>query len=301
MLTSLPIAENPSLKELHTSAFPLSILEAYDGFSEEYLLQNYIPVAFKKLYGNVLTYDRPFFWRWDCFEWRISLHYPRKNVLKKIIDYIENGYYVFLCVNEYYIPERHSYQNKYFNHEILIFGFNESENFFQTIAYDINGEYKTQKISFSDIDKAFRSNNEHFYKFFALKVRSSYNFHQITTKTLKKKLSRYLNTHNPRKGKNSYDALILLIVKSSGKIDMRSFRTLMERSALLLKSTTILSVPKDTSHLLRQNKRLGVLLFNQALKYNLTNNQSLKERIIQTLLEYARAETKIISTLVDVI
>ena len=57
----LPICESPQCLDLHTSAFPLSILNADSRFSERWLIQNLIPIEYAKRYGNVLTYDLPLF------------------------------------------------------------------------------------------------------------------------------------------------------------------------------------------------------------------------------------------------
>lgn len=92
----LPICESPQCLDLHTSAFPLSILNADSRFSERWLIQNLIPIEYAKRYGNVLTYDLPLFWFWKCFNFKISLHYPGKDVIKTICKRIEQGYYVFM-------------------------------------------------------------------------------------------------------------------------------------------------------------------------------------------------------------
>lgn len=136
-------------------------------------------------YDNALTYVRPYFWFWNCFEVKYSLHYPFKNVIKKAKDFLDKGYYVFLCVNEKYIPERVNYKSTYYNHEILIFGYNDETCKFDTIAYNDNKKYDTQKILYSDIDKAFRTDFEHFYKFYALKVKTNYKFDKISIPHMK--------------------------------------------------------------------------------------------------------------------
>ena len=80
MFKILPIEKEPSFRELHTSAYPLSILEASNTFSKKWLIQNFVNIAFKKEYDNALTYVRPYFWFWNCFKVKYSLHYPLKNV-----------------------------------------------------------------------------------------------------------------------------------------------------------------------------------------------------------------------------
>ena len=150
----LPICESPQCLDLHTSAFPLSILNADSRFSERWLIQNLIPIEYAKRYGNVLTYDLPLFWFWKCFNFKISLHYPGKDVIKTICKRIEQGYYVFLCVNEKYIPERAAYQLYNFKHEILIYGFCDEDQTFYTIAYNRHQDYMPQRIPMKVLYKA---------------------------------------------------------------------------------------------------------------------------------------------------
>lgn len=304
MYLSLPIEKDPSFRELHTSAYPLSILEIYQGFSKKWLIQNFVNIAFKKEYDNVLTYIRPYFWFWNCFEVKYSLHYPFKNVIKKIKAFLSKGYYVFLCVNEKYIPERIYYENTYYNHEILIFGYNDEKFEFDTIGYNDKKKYETQKIAYSNIDKAFRTDYEHFYKFYALKVKPNYNFDKTSTFHMKQSINMYLNTRNAKKGFNAYQYLreyIRSFLENGKQINMRSFRMIKERAAVMVLIPNYFKIDTYLDKLLKDNVRISETLFLLVLKWNRSPNTNIKESILNHINLYMINEkeffTKFLETL----
>lgn len=293
MFKILPIEKEPSFRELHTSAYPLSILEASNTFSKKWLIQNFVNIAFKKEYDNALTYVRPYFWFWNCFKVKYSLHYPLKNVIKKVKDFLDKDYYVFLCVNEEYIPERIYYKNAYYNHEILIFGYDDELNEFDTIAYNDKRKYDTQKVLFTDIDKAFRTDHEHLYKFYALRINPKYNFYQTSISSMKRGIKRYLHTKHSRKGVNAYQYLYKYVKPSLEKneqINMRSFRMLKERAQVFALIPEFFEINDSLNSLLNNNVHISESLFLMVLKWNRSINPNLIESILQCINTYMENE-----------
>ena len=293
MFKILPIEKEPSFRELHTSAYPLSILEASNTFSKKWFIQNFVNIAFKKEYDNALTYVRPYFWFWNCFKVKYSLHYPLKNVIKKVKDFLDKDYYVFLCVNEEYIPERIYYKNAYYNHEILIFGYDDELNEFDTIAYNDKRKYDTQKVLFTDIDKAFRTDHEHLYKFYALRINPKYNFYQTSISSMKRGIKRYLHTKHSRKGVNAYQYLYKYVKPSLEKneqINMRSFRMLKERAQVFALIPEFFEINDSLNSLLKNNVHISESLFLMVLKWNRSINPNLIESILQCINTYMENE-----------
>ena len=293
MFKILPIEKEPSFRELHTSAYPLSILEASNTFSKKWLIQNFVNIAFKKEYDNALTYVRPYFWFWNCFKVKYSLHYPLKNVIKKVKDFLDKDYYVFLCVNEEYIPERIYYKNAYYNHEILIFGYDDELNEFDTIAYNDKRKYDTQKVLFTDIDKAFRTDHEHLYKFYALRINPKYNFYQTSISSMKRGIKRYLHTKHSRKGVNAYQYLYKYVkpsLENNEQINMRSFRMLKERAQVFALIPEFFEINDSLNSLLKNNVHKRESLFLMVLKWNRSINPNLIESILQCINTYMENE-----------
>ena len=262
-------------------------------FQKKWLIQNFVNIAFKKEYDNALTYVRPYFWFWNCFKIKYSLHYPLKNVIKKVKDFLDKDYYVFLCVNEEYIPERIYYKNAYYNHEILIFGYDDELNEFDTIAYNDKRKYDTQKVLFTDIDKAFRTDHEHLYKFYALRINPKYNFYQTSISSMKRGIKRYLHTKHSRKGVNAYQYLYKYVKPSLEKneqINMRSFRMLKERAQVFALIPEFFEINDSLNSLLKNNVHISESLFLMVLKWNRSINPNLIESILQCINTYMENE-----------
>lgn len=92
----------------------------------------------------------------------ISLQKMRYSLLKlnriEIIDFIiqciREGYYVSLNIDEYYDPNRESYNSRHFIHENLLFGFNASSNYFYSAGFNREKSYSYSKISFKEFSDA---------------------------------------------------------------------------------------------------------------------------------------------------
>jgi hypothetical protein len=291
---------------MHVTAFPLSILEASDNFSKLWLLQNFIWVSFEKRYGNVLTYRRPFFWFWNCFQLKISLHYPCKNVIWNIVKYIQKGYHVFICVNENYIPDRFAYQRYDNNHEILIYGYDNERRCFQTIAYNIREKYERQSVSYEDIDMAFKNNPEHYYKFYALRIKRGYDFGRYRKGLLRKNIRRYLSSSG-----YAYETLYKLTKEAllhNQIIDTRSYLVLRNRASVFGNLPIFFDIEDKTKRYLPENESRAEILFMKILKWNYIlkenmqssfSNHSLTDSILEMLSEYAKTEMQIMRTLLQ--
>lgn len=308
MSYTLPICEDPVFQDLHTSAFPLSILEADKNFLKLWVLHNFIQVSFERRYGDVLTYKRPFFWLWKCFNVKISLHYPAKNVIKTIKKYLMKGFYVFICVNEKYIPERFAYQVCDNNHELLIYGHDDNRKCFQTIAYNIRDKYERQDISEKDINMAFRASPEHFYKFYALKVRPKTDFQRYNNSLLLKNAQKYLKS-----AKYEYGMLYHKTKRELGQsimVDIRSYRTIRDRAKIFATIPQFYSISEETTNLIQENERRGYILFMKILKWNMAIDgkieksilsHKLSNSILHDLNDYMNVEMQIIRHLVNTI
>jgi hypothetical protein len=58
----LPVDEKPEMREIHTSAYMLSMLNMYEHFSKKWILQNSINIVYSSMYSGVLTYKFSSVW-----------------------------------------------------------------------------------------------------------------------------------------------------------------------------------------------------------------------------------------------
>lgn len=69
---------------------------------------------------------------------------------------IDEGFYVWTHVDDYYIPGTVSYQNRSNPHGILIYGYEEQERMFHITGYLANQRYGSAIISYDQIEKGFK-------------------------------------------------------------------------------------------------------------------------------------------------
>ncbi len=284
MSTVLPIDENPEFSEVHTSAYMLSILKTSNAFANMWLLKNCIPIFFAEKFSHTISYEYHPLWFFRFFNSRISFYYYRKDIIKSIKKYIDKKYYVILCVNERYIPNRTAYDREDFLHDILIYGYDNNESTFCTIAYDNTGKYCSHKCFYNQVELAHRTHPEHFYKFYALKVNENYNFNFFSIKELNKKISRYLKPVKKNTGINAYKLFRKELIEAYNfnynDVDIRGFRLMMERSEALELMGTYFSIDSAVENDINILSQMSKALFYLALKFNITQNKEVLYRLI---------------------
>ncbi|CAM4456523.1 hypothetical protein FHS16_004279 [Paenibacillus endophyticus] len=81
-------------------------------------------------------------------------------IVKSTVDRISQGGYVLLGCDNYYIRKSEYYQKQHCMHEYLLFGFNQQERFFHTLAMKGN-RWTTETVSFDEIEQGFQSGLNH--------------------------------------------------------------------------------------------------------------------------------------------
>lgn len=74
-----------------------------------------------------------------------------------IISSIENGFYLNICLNEYWIPKRHSYNKFRYDHYNLIYGYDEDKREYKILGYDWKGKVTLGIIEFDLLEKCIVS------------------------------------------------------------------------------------------------------------------------------------------------
>lgn len=290
----LPIDEHPEFKEVHTSAYILSILKASGLFSKKWLLKNCIPIFFAKKFSHTLSYAYHPFWFFVFFKSCISLYYYKKDIIKRIKQYIDLNYYIILCVNERYIPYRKAYKNRDYYHDILIYGYDEKNESFYTIAYDDAGKYCTHTISFNQIEMAYRNHPDRFYRFYALKVNKNYDFDSISVKSLLRRIKRHLRPIRNNRGINAYKHFRKMLLEAYEfdykEVDIRGFRLIMERAQALKLLNEYFVIDSSIKNELDVLVQLSKSLFYLALKYNITQSRDILFSIINHYDETIKIE-----------
>ena len=292
------IIENPFLREIHNTAFSFSVLEGYEKFSYKWILSNFIGLK----YTDLITYDLPFFLRWPCFKKKTIFLLPNNNIINLMVNYINKGLYIYTEINEYFIPNRKSFNNCYFTHDILIYGYSNSQKLLFTIAYNEKRKYEKQAISYDDFLKAFNScKTKYLLKTMVFSIDNNYNFNCLQYDKIKNDLKKYIYPSKKYLGINVYKYLENDLIRSHSNkyINMRSFRTIKEHKKILFLLSEFFVLPNEIKELLNELINDSNIIFNLSLKYNITNNEKIINSIILRLKQLKTKEIIVIKKILE--
>ncbi|MEK3795306.1 hypothetical protein MKX42_26515 [Paenibacillus sp. FSL R7-0204] len=103
-----------------------------------------------------------------------------ENIVDFVIKYIEKGFYIFLHVDEFYLPFTSSYMKRQFGHGVMIHGYNENDCTFNIAGYDLNNKLSFNLIRYSQLSESYdklsdyfeHNDDEYLKKIFMLKPKS---------------------------------------------------------------------------------------------------------------------------------
>lgn len=83
--------------------------------------------------------------------------------VKKVIDIISSGYYCGVMLDEFFIPQRPSYQTNHFCHDNYIYGYNRDEQIFYSLGFIKKGVISLSTFSFKEFKIAQKAAETRFY------------------------------------------------------------------------------------------------------------------------------------------
>ena len=82
-----------------------------------------------------------------------------KSITEFIMECINDGYYVQFIVDTYHIGAYEEFYNRiHFEHNILIYGYNQVEDIFYAADSFVHGKYSFECVSFSELEKSYSKN-----------------------------------------------------------------------------------------------------------------------------------------------
>lgn len=160
----LKISE-PIIKNFQRDAFPLSVLAAssdnYISWFVNYFIQiMHSPDFFKTknafrvmFYPTYMGYRNPFMLTNKISRQFVNIY--DIDLIDAIKKMIENGYYISLALNEFYIPTRNYYQIKDFYHDCLIYGY--TDDGFCIVGYNNKMLYAHSSLPYENLVSSFNS------------------------------------------------------------------------------------------------------------------------------------------------
>ncbi|AIQ49403.1 hypothetical protein R70723_28615 [Paenibacillus sp. FSL R7-0273] len=120
----------------------------------------------------------------------------------EIISKINEGYYFYSFVDEYYIPHRQAYKKFHNTHDLLITGYDLLNNRFHIIGFNERMQYAESDVSFEDFMKALKFSEAGYSSYLKMKENVDYSFDKAKVID---KLEDYLFSNNCAGKLSAYD------------------------------------------------------------------------------------------------
>lgn len=248
----LPVNKNPILRTYHYLAFPISIITAYNEEQKFPLILNrYINCSYILEKDDLNIDDNDWMLLGSgIFDGQYFMIDP-KVVSDKALDIIslfkcmiDNGYYVLGHFDEYYISCKEVYKKHHFDHDYLLYGYDEAKSEFLSIGYTgTMTKYSEFRIGYEELFEASKNIPGEKLNINLVKLNTDFKYN-IDIISIKNQLKDYLNSEsqffrNSVERLYGYNAVKKLInrinneLKINSDIDLRGIRALYELKNLM--------------------------------------------------------------------
>jgi len=339
----LPIVRPPIIGYVHL-AYPLSILLNYSECLPWYY-SNFIQLCCCKIPQEANLYLRfyttiKYIQRipWLMYEY-LHLDTIINNgfdIIKLICNYIDEGYYIYINVDELYISQRGAYGRNHNTHANLVFGYDLSKKTFNILGFAFDHKFRESEVSFSDFEKAVRNygislQNKNMEDFnvmnFAMPLKyNSYAKYDFDMEVVKKQIYDYLHSRNTTEfspifknhlqfesanafGLDIYQHFkryLELMLDDAREQDFVSLHVLWEHKKCMCSRIKYMMdnkyIPESFDTIYKnyceiEHKTLS--LRNHMLKYIATNDKKVIVWIIKSIDEIAIKESSLLSDILD--
>lgn len=261
---------------------------------------------------------------WSAFS---QLGLDINEIVRKFID---QEYYAYFQVDEYYIPETFCYQKEHFVHDIMIYGYDTEKQIFYVCGYNKEFLFGRRICTFTEFQEALYANKCEKDKMWADKIRFyKYNRgmkYPLNTKLIKLYLKDYLNGESTFETYDRYDStendvvygikvydLILKHINQvkesivhnerTRKLDYRIFRFLFQYKKLMLmrleyiskNDTDLGEIPEEYKEEYTCSKKIHGL----ALRFELLNDTSILDKMSRYITEMEKQDRIILKKVID--
>lgn len=328
----------PIVKPYHNIAIPMSIVGSREK-SKGWFYSNFINIySYYDDKDLVINYDIQYFedevYYLNTEKITISTFDLFQNspiyIIKKIIE-LEK--YVALFVDEFYIEETLHFGVKHYNHEIMIYGYDESEQVLCCAYYGYDLHYKLRKVKYDDFIKAFYSfelNRDLPFLIFSFHKDNQWMrpYYSIDSQYIKHMLKIYINGSNflydrrhinplnsniiNKYGIHIYNDLkkyLIDISKQNKSIDLRQFYFIYENKIIMQKRLQYLFEEHIflTQEYAKQYDKVvqsGRTMLNSVMKYNVyvsldKNVEMVKNSILSEIEKIEMLENEILEKVIE--
>lgn len=314
----LPFDIDVEMKAYHSKAFPLGIAKANIADYELWLCGKSIIGIYSPNEGTQLfdVYDDDLWSERDGFISTQKLSLEPSSTYQCNFDLIANnkkmieeGHYISGWFNEFFIPQKAVYGRSDYDHDYLIFGYDDITGAFLSAGYLASGQYDFFSIPYDNYLRGIYENREQ--EIFV-------NYHKINKefspmfdiRLIKDRIQDHLYSKNPCQtcfreaeyGINAWNKLALYISEhKNNTLDIRYCRLFMEHRYLMLKRIQTLNklgfvvgrrLYDDYNDKVYKRSRIVHTLF---LKYNLSQKPDILQKLEKMIVEINDCEMHLLN------
>ena len=235
-----------------------------------------------------------------------------KSIISKFIKLIDQGHYVTLYVDLYYLPCSEVYQKYHLNHKIMIHGYETGKKKFLVSDTFRSFKYASDEILYSEFEQAFygfdRAKNKRESRIVATKFRDQEIV--IDVHNLRESLKNFYAVDKSVPYVSGYHVYDLLEkgIENKGYLHPQSIKVLCEHigftieRAKLLQELNIISLGKQEwkclNGLVIQSKNMCNLYLKCIVLYELRPDEEFKHRLMNYIKQVKKTHIDVIQTLV---
>ncbi|MEK3834093.1 MULTISPECIES: hypothetical protein [unclassified Paenibacillus] len=236
-----------------------------------------------------------------------------KDIVVAIIQFIENGYYIKIYLDDYFIPFRKRvFHQNHTPHELFLYGYDSDLMIFHVLGYDEKSGFIEAQITFNEFKEAFMSANrlirvdreeyhwmQYIYLYAPQNADLAFDLKQVVSL-----LDAYLNSTSFQEMRNVYEALkeFYDYQLQFHDFDIRPFYLLWEHKKVMLDRIEYISkniFKREVEYIVdaKDLQRDFLKLRNVVLKGNLLKKHMKNKLFCSMLDSYVRKEIVILNRL----
>ncbi|WP_238651772.1 hypothetical protein [Paenibacillus piscarius] len=243
------------------------------------------------------------------------------NIIEFVIDCVDLDFYILLLVNNKYLSVSEAFGITDYYHDIFIYGYDLEKEVFYIAGNFTNGKYMRVTCSFCELNEAYINLEDDFYDWlfgvvlYKYRENESHKVDRDLWKRVKSLLKHYvecthmsendyaITTHYDREnllfGYDVYQNTIEILVNNmtvNENIDIRPFHLFLDHKKIMQERFKYLNANKyfDPSELdlvkIEKIVEMSEIHRNIAIKYNLTKDRSVLERLINLMKQFINYE-----------
>ena len=251
-------------------------------------------------------------------------HKLEKNIINEIIEWIDNGNYVIVYVDEFEVPGTYSYRKTHLIHSQFIYGYNMENKSFKILNFNTNKILSELDVSFTDMENAIFSettkerfcssniwsNRDVDHKIILIRLtdnKNSFYSHRINKEYILNEIKHYYESENTSNytnyftgqlhgtwGMDIYPEIIRILKLQRNCLDYRMFHVLYEHKVYMKERLELFDCGEKYSDryldLIKKSDRLRAI----CLKYNIRPSKMLIERMIELVMELYNREKSVL-------